>query len=1651
MDQLERSIQELEQRIANYRDHGDHSPEHTVVNQNPEGTLESTDVDYNGRTEHLTPSISRARLRTSTPAAGHSGLFNRRDHEDRAVRFKSPIDDMYDLSKYLNKPDRETSSSAERVSVDHDEMLRDTEDGITFRRKPAAKQSVRRTETSSVDAPKQRSFFKPATYDGLTPWRDYKTHFDSCAKLGKWSEEEKALYLAVSLRGQAQAVLGDQPDSSNIKYNELLSALEDRFSPKNQTELYRVQLRERKQRAAESLPELGQHIRRLTNLAYPTAPQDVKETLAKEQFIDALVNSDMRLRIKQSRPDTLNEAIRHAVELDAFLKAESRVAGTKGYLRSVEPDSLNDNSEVKQVLSKITSLQETVHKLQQDFVTMKTKPAPTSAQHYAQPPSQNTQTPRPHGNRRRTVRCYYCKEEGHIKSRCPKLIDQQQKKHSSRGHNSHMKAGDAGMFVDARIGQQKWRALIDTGATVSIISAKMFYTLEESCVQPLQPIKRKVLSATDQPLNVLGKTLISILIGDHSYDQEVVVADVNFEGVLGLDFMKKHRCVVDIIKGTFKIGRQMVPMQQEGWFGCYKIALGETINIPPRTEIIVNGTICTPDGMSRPTGFGIVEGGEKFVNTEKGLVARTLVECGERIPVRMMNVSSEVKTVHSGTIVGNLSPVEQVVENDTKSGNGTKTLPSKLNGLLDQASERLNREQREKVKQLLLRNSTLFAQDDCELGKTNVIKHKIKTDGTPPIRQPLRRVPVHLQAEVEKHVNDMIDRDVIEPSQSPWSSGVVLVKKKDGSTRFCVDYRKLNAHTVKDAYPLPRIDESMDHLSGACWFSTLDLCSGYWQVEMDPEDRAKTAFVTKQGLFQWKVMPFGLCNAPATFERLMETVLSGLQWDVCLVYLDDVIVMASSFDGMLQNLQEVFERLKSAGLKLKIKKCRLFAKEVEYLGHIINEQGVQTDPKKIKAIQQWPEPRHATDVRSFLGLCSYYRKFIKDFAKIARPLHKLTEKQKGFQWTSECQEAFDTLKSKLTNSPILSLPDLTKEFILDTDASNFAIGAVLSQKTDDGEKVIAYASRALSKSERKYCVTRKELLAVVHFVKYFRHYLYGRHFVVRTDHSSLKWLLNFKQPEGQLARWLEVLGTYDVTIEHRPGAQHKNADALSRHSCKQCFEKIPKEQALCSIDLGRGNEDLSLKEAQNKDKDIARIVEMLSSEKVLEKGEVRAGSLVLKALWSQRQTLVVQDGILFRKWIDHKGVTLQAVVPSSERRSVLQMSHDHKTAGHLGVTKTLSKIRQSYYWPGLQRDVRQYVAGCEPCTKGKSSGRNQRAPMQMEGSGMPMQRIAMDLLGELPLTEKGNRYVLVVADYYTKWTEAFPLPNMEARTVAEKLVTEVISRLGVPHVIHTDQGRQFESQLFRELCQILNINKTRTSPYHPQSDGMVERFNKTLAGMLKSFVNEHHTDWDEHLPYVMMAYRSTEQETTGCSPNYLMLGREVATPLDISYEMPTSIKDIPVNTWAWELKERLEEAHKFVRRNVDQAMLRQKTLYDQKLKWKTFAVDEEVYVYFPRYTVGTSKKLTQFWRGPFKVVSKCTDVTYNVSCGPNGSGQVIHVDRMKKKHTQTLTNEIPTSDASTSGEQENGSLNDEPDESTGQDEKRVRRRPVWMEDYDVDI
>ena len=1242
------------------------------------------------------------------------------------------------------------------------------------------------------------------------------------------------------------------------------------------------------------------------------------------------------------------------------------------------------------------------------------------------------------------------------------------------------------MYVDVQIRNTIIPFLVDTGASTTMISAHVWRQLSNP-IPTLSRVDTTLAGVDGRPLQVKGKCDLIFKLQAFEVPVQVVVANISISGILGADFLQKYECAIHLGSKPFMcIGRarQVVPLQEITSDQSYKVALAQNVRIPAESEIIVEGHIEFKYGefFSSEGGTGLLEAESSVTEHRQVVIGRALVDTTRgTVPIRLFNPTAAPLTLYKGTHVGVVSPICGIVDANTSGvGCSELDLPPDLEQLLDKSRGHVSDSELILLRKFLQENRDLFACSGDPLGSTGVVKHTIDTGDARPIRQHPRRLPFHSKLEAQKELEDMLEQGVVSPSDSAWASPVVLVKKKDGTLRFCIDYRKMNNVTRKDAFPLPRIDDSLDALSGSKWFSTLDLKSGYWQVEMDPKDKSKTAFSMGSGLYEFNVMPFGLCNAPATFQRLMEQVLRGLHWEICLIYIDDIIIYANNFEEHIKRLGEVFGRLRNAGLKLKPSKCELCKAEVKYLGHVVTEQGIRTDPDKIKAVSDWATPTNLKQLRGFLGLCSYYRKFINHFAEIASPLHALTKKNESFIWSSQCEESFQILKSKLVTAPTLAYPNFDQIFILDTDASDKAIGAVLSQVHEGYEHPVAFASRTLSCSERKYSVTRRELLAVVTFIKHFRPYLYGKKFLLRTDHGSLRWLYNFKSPEGQVARWLEILGTYDFDIETRPGRVHGNADALSRGECGVISPQGTSAQPYSLVGtVSNWVESCSndqLRKHQLQDKHIGVVLKWMEEGARPPWEKVSGLGRVVKAYWAQWDLLVIHEGVLYRRWLSDSGSQDRdlMVVPQILRKDILSELHNSPTAGHLGQKKTRGKLLSRYYWFGMKREVESWCRKCELCARRKAPSPHARAQMKVVKIGEPMQRVAMDVLGPLPETYNGNKYIVVIADYFTRWTEAYPIPNQEAQTVASVFL-DFVGRFGVPQTLHTDQGSNFESALFRELCNVLGIEKTRTTAYRPQSDGLVERFNRTLEQMLSVYVHENQKDWDIHVPLVLMAYRSSPQETTGYSPNLLMLGRETTLPVELMIGPPVP-RDTATTTSEYvdKFADRCEKAYSVARDKAQHGQNRQKRHYDARIfkVASPYAAGDKVWQRNYSKKKGLSPKLQLKWNGPFVVVKKLSDCLYRIRPEDSQKLKVVHIDRLKKYESADEVIEGQNVDESSNAGQRDACSDNEndhnildrqdpingnemSDEVVDDDEghrpepsRRRRRPPAWMQDYE---
>jgi transposase InsO family protein len=869
-------------------------------------------------------------------------------------------------------------------------------------------------------------------------------------------------------------------------------------------------------------------------------------------------------------------------------------------------------------------------------------------------------------------------------------------------------------------------------------------------------------------------------------------------------------------------------------------------------------------------------------------------------------------------------------------------------------------DQKERLTALLEKHKRTVCLDDNDLGYTDLEMHKVRTTDDVPVSQPHRIIPPKDFQEVREHIKDLLQKGVIQESCSPYSAPVVIVRKRDGSIRLCIDYRRLNGKTVKDAYPLPRVLDTFDSLQGANFFSTLDLASGYHQIAMDPTDREKTAFTTPFGLFEFTRMPFGLTGAPATFQRLMNRVMSDFLFNFLLVYLDDLLIFSRTFEDHLQHLDRVLQRLGDTGLKLNLQKCQLLCEEVSYLGHTISAKGVSCQKDKTEVVANWPTPSTTKELRSFLGFAGYYRRFVKDYAKIAGPLHDLVKQSEskgkgrrikgkgsttdlGCKWKPEHQAAFQGLKDHLTGADVLAFADFSKPFTLEVDASHLGLGAILSQEQTDGTKrVIAYASRRLRPTERNeanYSSFKLEMLALKWAVtEKFRTYLLGSRVEVFTDNNPLAHFQTSKL--GALEqRWAAQLAVFDLVVRYRPGRLNR-ADALSRlpttnllpptstpvpaelssaqTSCQH--QVLQHTQATLQSSLspqpdtnGAGAGPSALSTSSEvfpgfQPQDLRKLqLEDPVIGPVLSAWPQRPSSLEDKrvALLHQQGKRLHQDqGVLYRTVRDPQdGPTKQVVLPSSLRPQVLQELHDR--LGHQGLDRTLAMLRQRVYWPGITKDVEHYVKQCERCAV------NRRQTVQPAMGHLlasrPLQILAMDFT-KLEKASDGREDVLILTDVFTKFTQAIPTRNQEAITVAKILVSEWFNRFGVPERLHSDQGRNFESKVIDELCKLYNIKKSRTTPYNPQGNGQCERFNRTLHDLLRTLPPVQKSRWPQHLQEVVQAYNVTPHASTGFAPYLLLFGREPRLPVDslLGQPLPTAAGAVD---WIQQHQYRLHQAH----------------------------------------------------------------------------------------------------------------------------------------------
>ena len=854
------------------------------------------------------------------------------------------------------------------------------------------------------------------------------------------------------------------------------------------------------------------------------------------------------------------------------------------------------------------------------------------------------------------------------------------------------------------------------------------------------------------------------------------------------------------------------------------------------------------------------------------------------------------RVYQAGTMIGFAEPIEEVKATATKEGDWWKDI---------EVPKDLGESRRREITNIIKQNSNVFCSDDEDFGYSSWVTHHIETGKTRPIRQPARRKPPHIRKDEQEHVRKMLKNNVVRVSDSPWSSPVLLVKKKDGGTRFCIDYRKLNDATRKDSYPLPRIDDTLESLKGARYFSALDVQSGYWNIAISEEDKEKTAFATGSGLYEFNVLPFGLTNAPATFSRLMEKVFKGMHWEEVLIFFDDILIFRKTWDEHQERLHKTLKRLADAGLKLKPSKCRIAQAEIQYLGHMISGQGIKPDPEKIRAVQGITTPKTVKQVRSFLGLASYYRRFIENFAKIAGPLHQITHKNKVFEWNPEAEVAFNRLKQTLVKAPILGYPDFNNPFVVYTDASDQGLGAILAQKQDGREKVIVYASRTLNTAERNYEATKKESLGVIWATNNFYPYIAGKEFKIITDHRALSFINKLKATDSMIARWATQLQRFEpyYTIEYRPGQRMGHVDALSR---------LPD-----TVTSNTNSETLQHAHTQDE--------------------------------WEMARDL-------------------------------------HETTGHCG-TKKLEKLIKDRPHLGINHTIANKICTtCEQCQRASDHHWKGIAPQITFQSERPWQCMSVDIMGPLPKSNMGNKYIITFMDQFSRFIIAEATEDQTAETVARKMIERVVATFGAPESVLTDQGRQFEGTLFKELCKLLQTEKLRTSSYHPQTNGINERSHRTINNSLRAMIRNKR-EWDVHLPITILGQNATVNGSTDFSPHKLLFSREPILPIDL-LAGPAPGQTWRVPEYVTKIRQSMERDHMEANTNQWRAAQTRKKEHDKGVHHHKYDIGQKVWRIHIKKPE-ENRKFAPKWDGPYEITQIHPNENYTIKGKIEQSASII--------------------------------------------------------------
>ena len=900
------------------------------------------------------------------------------------------------------------------------------------------------------------------------------------------------------------------------------------------------------------------------------------------------------------------------------------------------------------------------------------------------------------------------------------------------------------------------------------------------------------------------------------------------------------------------------------------------------------------------------------------------------------------------------------------------------------------------IKVLIEKYANIFSFDSTNIGTIKNYYHSIQTGNSLPIST----VPNKCSFEEMKIIDDEITKlekaKIIRPSFSPWSSRTVLVQKKDGSPRLCIDYRPLNKVTIRDTYALPNTDICIKALAGNKYFTSLDMASAFHQIPIKESDIQKTAFISPSGKFyEYVKLPYGMSNSSSSYQRAIDITLSGLKYSHLVCFIDDILVFARNFQEHQQRLEVVFKRLSDAGFTLKASKCNFAMNSVVFLGIKVSESGIQPSARLLNSIKNYPIPKDVTAIKSFLGLSGFFRKFIAKFSQISEPLTMLTRKNNEFYWSEAQQKAFELLKEKLISKPILAFFHTELPTELHTDASLTGLAGSLLQRHEKGLKVVGYFSRLLRGSEKNYAIYDLEILAIVESMKFFRDMISGIKFKLLTDNLAASYVMNKKDLTGRLARAQMAMICYDFEIIHKKSEQNKIADCLSRYPVNWPLVKDSKQVSILSL-----NEILSLNKIryeQSKD-EFCKTVMLKLKERQINK---------------RLNNFIIKDDILYKKIyinsdnnINSKLQTEIIVIPKSLRMKVLYDNHDSLFGAHLGRNKTSARIKSKFWFPKMTKFINNYIKSCLKCQRKKVLRMKPAGKLIPIIYSEPFEMVGIDFYSP-GIKAKGYEYIIVLTCGFSKYAIAKPLRKADAKSTAKFLFYDVICTYGTPKKLLSDRAQTFMGNTIKELTKLMNIKQLYTSGYRPQTNGLTEKFNDLLGNCIAMFVNDDQTNWPDLIQPIVHAYNTSLHPTIKITPFEVIFGRKAILPFDIELNQEVNTQQLEPRTYSQTLKQYLDTIKRKVEIYIKEHTNVKSKYYNRKRRENHFKVGDKVWLYEPALIQGKSNKLISRYDGPHVIMEQTSPNTYKLNFPPKTNrSNIVNVQRLKRyDRKELLTND----------------------------------------------